>query len=122
MEKRTHPRADGAVDWVPFRLHAYDTSGQLLGVAQVNQHGPIYVNHPRERHVPPVSVGINADGNIAVAYTIDQLFTGWVRTFNANAEPLMDETSHRRQPPPVDHPAGRDEFVLRPPRGLLASR
>ncbi len=90
------PNRSFAVTWVSNDthdgfLHAYDKSGQLLGVAQVNQHGPIYVNHPRERHVPPVSVGINADGNIAVAYTIDQLLTGWVRTFNANAEPLMDE-------------------------------
>lgn len=85
-----------AVTWVSNDsddgfLHSYDTSGQLLGAAQVNQHGPVYVDHPRERHAPPVSVGINADGNIAVAYTIDRLLTGWVRTFDATAEPLMDE-------------------------------
>jgi len=47
-----------------FSGQSYETDPQRLGVAQVN---------------------------IAVAYTIHELFTGWVRTFDANAEPLMDE-------------------------------
>lgn len=78
---------DGVGDGV---LRSYASDGSVLGTADIYAGGLVFVDYPSAWHPSPVSVDINGDSNIVVGYTLDKVHTGWARTFDAQAEPLID--------------------------------
>ncbi|MGH1342088.1 MAG: hypothetical protein ACRBN8_11080 [Nannocystales bacterium] len=112
---RVAPPRDGVVrDGV---LRSYASTGDILGTVDVDPGQPVHDPYPQEWHPPPVSVDINGDGNIVVGYTVDKAHTGWVRTFDATGEPLIDPVVVAAQhvlltTPVVAAAACSDSFVV----------